>query len=425
VLRALAAAHSAGVLHRDIKPGNVLIADEGRVVLTDFGLATFDGESSVTRPGLVWGSPEYVAPERAKHGISSVEADLWSLGATLYAAVEGVSPYARPTAMASLTALATEKPPTSQHAGALKPVITGLLRKDPRTRLRASEVERILLRVTEDETKGRPRRLPRQRAATATAPENGSADAPVVQIAPYSLPEPPPADVSAPHPPAGPQRRGPGRLAWALVTTVVLLMLVVAGAALVRSGGIGGDERGGDRRTGQAANPAPSAPAVVTATDTLPTDRVAPHAGWSYYQEDGRFRMVAPLDWIIGHEGTVTTIREPDGPTMITVDRWPVPAAGSLAAARARSEAWSAGTDSAPANYRLVELRPIEYFTGGLQWEYTYADPANGAMRTVSIWFVHEGFCYSFAVSLPEHEYVGRTNYIEVVRGGFQPAGGA
>src|SRR5262249_12955668 len=123
VLAALAAAHRAGVLHRDVKPNNVLISDTGRVVLTDFGLATFDGgENAVTRPGLVLGSPQYIAPERARTGDSTPESDLWSLGATLYAAVEGRPPFARTTTMATLTALATERPDPMRRAGPLTPV---------------------------------------------------------------------------------------------------------------------------------------------------------------------------------------------------------------------------------------------------------------------------------------------------------------
>src|SRR2546430_4334979 len=140
VLDALAAAHEAGVLHRDVKPGNVLLAQDGRVVLTDFGLATFDGgESALTLPRLVFGSVRFVAPERARHGTSSSETDLWALGATLYAAVEGRSPYARDTAMETLTALATALPDPPRRAGPLKPVLRGLLRRNPRHRLRAEE----------------------------------------------------------------------------------------------------------------------------------------------------------------------------------------------------------------------------------------------------------------------------------------------
>ncbi|WP_374535324.1 serine/threonine-protein kinase, partial [Micromonospora aurantiaca (nom. illeg.)] len=145
VLAALRAAHDAGVLHRDVKPANVLLARDGRVLLTDFGLAVFQGgDGAMTRPGLVLGSPQYVAPERAAEGVSSVEADMWSLGATLHAAVEGRSPYARSTAMATLAALATRPPDPAPHAGPLAPVLAGLLRRDPRTRLGHRETARLL-----------------------------------------------------------------------------------------------------------------------------------------------------------------------------------------------------------------------------------------------------------------------------------------
>ncbi|MFY1656207.1 protein kinase domain-containing protein [Micromonospora sp. WMMD1274] len=145
VLAALRAAHDAGVLHRDVKPANVLLARDGRVLLTDFGLAVFEGgDGAMTRPGLVLGSPQYVAPERAAEGVSSVEADMWSLGATLHAAVEGRSPYARSTAMATLAALATRPPDPAPHAGPLMPVLAGLLRRDPRTRLGHRETARLL-----------------------------------------------------------------------------------------------------------------------------------------------------------------------------------------------------------------------------------------------------------------------------------------
>ncbi|SCF08227.1 Serine/threonine protein kinase [Micromonospora purpureochromogenes] len=145
LLAALRAAHDAGVLHRDVKPQNVLMAHDGRVMLTDFGLATFDGgDGLTTRPGMVLGSPQFVAPERAAEGVSSVEADLWSLGATLHAAVEGRSPYARSTAMATLAALATEPPDPAPHAGPLGPALEGLLRRDPRRRIRHDEADGLI-----------------------------------------------------------------------------------------------------------------------------------------------------------------------------------------------------------------------------------------------------------------------------------------
>ncbi|WP_205779906.1 serine/threonine-protein kinase, partial [Micromonospora ureilytica] len=167
VLDALQAAHTAGVLHRDIKPQNVLVAHDGRVMLTDFGLATFDGgDGAMTRPGMVLGSPQYVAPERAAEGVSTVAADLWSLGATLHAAVEGQSPYARSTAMATLSALAAGPPDPAPHAGALAPVLDGLLRRDPRDRLDHDTARRLL------------RTAATGRADGASATDRSSADGP-------------------------------------------------------------------------------------------------------------------------------------------------------------------------------------------------------------------------------------------------------
>ncbi|MEU5912064.1 protein kinase [Micromonospora sp. NPDC047527] len=144
VLSALRAAHRAGVLHRDVKPANVLLADDGRVVLTDFGLATLPGDPRMTQTGMVLGSPAYLAPERATDGDVGPAADLWSLGATLYAAVEGRTPYQRSSPMATLAALATEAPPPAQRAGQLTPLLEGLLRRDPDQRISAEEADRLL-----------------------------------------------------------------------------------------------------------------------------------------------------------------------------------------------------------------------------------------------------------------------------------------
>ncbi|WP_112735947.1 serine/threonine-protein kinase [Micromonospora noduli] len=154
VLGALSAAHKAGVMHRDVKPGNVLLGDDGRVVLTDFGLATIPGDPNVTRTGMVLGSPAYISPERARDGTAGPEADLWSLGATLYAAVEGKSPYARPSAIGTLAALATEPIPPPKNAGPLKAVLNGLLRKDPNERITAEVAERLLRRAAGKRSRG-------------------------------------------------------------------------------------------------------------------------------------------------------------------------------------------------------------------------------------------------------------------------------
>nr|GID88137.1 hypothetical protein Ade03nite_70610 [Actinoplanes derwentensis] len=148
VLAALRAAHRVGLLHRDVKPGNVLLAHDGRVVLTDFGLATVAGDVSITRTGVVLGSPQYLAPERALDGEVGPAADLWSLGATLYAAVEGRPPYVRSSPMTTLAALATELPDPPERAGVLRVALTALLQRDPARRADAETAHRLLLAAT-------------------------------------------------------------------------------------------------------------------------------------------------------------------------------------------------------------------------------------------------------------------------------------
>ncbi|MFJ8004954.1 serine/threonine-protein kinase [Streptomyces fagopyri] len=141
VLSALRAAHEAGVLHRDVKPANVLLSNDDRVVLTDFGIATVEGSSALTMTGEVIGSPEFLAPERALGRTPGPESDLWSLGVLLYAAVEGNSPFRYNTPLNTLRAIVDEPLPPTRRAGPLTPVIEGLLRKDPAERMSAAQAE--------------------------------------------------------------------------------------------------------------------------------------------------------------------------------------------------------------------------------------------------------------------------------------------
>ncbi|WP_435880844.1 protein kinase domain-containing protein [Streptomyces parvulus] len=144
ILAALSAAHRAGVLHRDVKPANVLLADEGRVVLTDFGIATVEGETALTLTGEVIGSPEYLAPERALGRDPGAASDLWSLGVLLYAAVQGRSPFRRTSVLSTLRAIVDDELPAPHRAGPLAQVIEGLTHKDPELRMKADEAERAL-----------------------------------------------------------------------------------------------------------------------------------------------------------------------------------------------------------------------------------------------------------------------------------------
>jgi tRNA A-37 threonylcarbamoyl transferase component Bud32 len=147
VLDVLRSAHRQGILHRDVKPSNVLIAEDGRVVLTDFGIAQVEGDPSITSTGMLVGAPSYISPERARGHKPGPAADLWSLGGLLYAAVEGTPPYDKGSAIATLTAVMTEPLEEPKNAGPLRDVIYGLLTKDPAQRLDDSGARAMLNKV--------------------------------------------------------------------------------------------------------------------------------------------------------------------------------------------------------------------------------------------------------------------------------------
>ncbi|MEU6535052.1 serine/threonine-protein kinase [Streptomyces sp. NPDC047000] len=151
ILDVLRSAHLEGILHRDVKPSNVLIASEdGRVVLTDFGIAQVEGDPSITSTGMLVGAPSYISPERARGHKPGPAADLWSLGGLLYAAVEGVPPYDKGSAIATLTAVMTEPLEEPRNAGPLRDVIFGLLTKDPAKRLDDAGARAMLTKVLDD-----------------------------------------------------------------------------------------------------------------------------------------------------------------------------------------------------------------------------------------------------------------------------------
>ncbi|WP_367044356.1 serine/threonine-protein kinase [Streptomyces sp. Je 1-332] len=145
VLGALDAAHQAGILHRDVKPDNVMLGQHDRVVLTDFGIAQIEGETNLTDTGGFVGSPEFIAPERVLGQRPGPASDLWSLGVVLYAATEGVSPFRRNNTPATLQSVLNATPAAPASAsGPLAQAINGLLAKDPARRPRAAQVRALL-----------------------------------------------------------------------------------------------------------------------------------------------------------------------------------------------------------------------------------------------------------------------------------------
>ncbi|WP_171075100.1 serine/threonine-protein kinase [Nonomuraea basaltis] len=255
VLSALKAAHAAGVLHRDVKPSNILMSDDGRAVLTDFGIATVEGDPSLTRTGMVTGSPSFLAPERVRAVDAGPASDLWSLGATLYACMVGRSPFERGDPMATLNALLTEEPDYRRIPPIMHPVLRGLLRKEPEDRVDAEEADRLLAAIA----------AAKPAAADRDVPEKKS--------------------------------RGPGR---ALVAAGAAAVLVIAAGAVAYFR-FAAPAEGAPRATAQAAaatspltpsaTPTPSA----TATPTPSATRVVP-AVRAWRSRDG-WSIMRPTGW--------------------------------------------------------------------------------------------------------------------------------
>ncbi|MFI6508113.1 WD40 repeat domain-containing serine/threonine protein kinase [Streptosporangium sp. NPDC050855] len=224
ILAALEVAHAAGITHRDIKPANVLLEGE-RVVLTDFGIAAVEGDATLTGTGVTLGTPAFISPEQINGRPATAASDLWSLGATLYAAVEGRRPFTGTTAGSIYVSIVTRPPDPPVHAGPLAPLLEGLLRKEPADRLTASQAAGMLAGIAASPAPGGSSTgtRPHHDGAPATALLTPGTPAPPSPAEPPALP-PDGATLSAPPdgatlfdaapptaaPPGAPSPRAPG-----------------------------------------------------------------------------------------------------------------------------------------------------------------------------------------------------------------------
>ncbi|MFJ2866237.1 serine/threonine-protein kinase [Kitasatospora sp. NPDC087314] len=321
VLAALHRGHQLGVLHRDVKPANVLLErGTGRVVLLDFGIATYEGSAELTRPGDLVGSPDYLAPELAQGERPGPASDLWGLGATLYAAVEGQSPFRRTSPISTLAAVVGEPLPEPRRAGPLGPVLAALMAKDPAERPTADEAARMLAEVQVGHTISlksvAPVRMPtqsvpvvdrsehpvaeedREEDAADTAqegaeePAESRAEAVVDTAGGVAASAPALAAVTAPvaHPIAparGPAKR---RNTLKIVAIALAVGLLAAGATFFVT------RHGGGR---SADDPAPSSPVTPAASATSdpsggPSQEPAAPPGYHWVDDPAGFRFPLP-----------------------------------------------------------------------------------------------------------------------------------
>ncbi|MET9799369.1 protein kinase [Streptomyces sp. NPDC006368] len=434
VLSALRAAHAAGVLHRDVKPGNVLLARDGRVLLTDFGIAAIEGDSTITRTGELVGSIDYLAPERVRGGSPGPASDLWSLGATLYTAVEGTSPFRRTSPISTMQAVVTEEPSPAEHAGPLAPVITALLRKDPADRPDAVEAEHMLLEAMEGRTPASAQAyVPTQRvdeadrtAATKSLPRPRDERDPHpphdrrnrAQAAPESLraskaPEAPGArawqveadrpTTTAPAPPDGPMGRR-----WRAAALVVVLAAVVgsaAGFAVMRYAD------GGAR----AASPSSSSSAHGVA--------VVPD-GWERVKDPEGFSLFVPVGWERRMDGNQIDYTPDNGRHHIRISVDPSPDFESPCTHMRDIEK---GLRKRLPQYARKQLR-TNTFRDQLEsclWEFTWAETKNnpGERHAIDqVYFADDGTEYALYMSSPAEDWATTREQFDIVLRGWRPA---
>jgi serine/threonine protein kinase len=441
VLSALDAAYRAGVHHRDIKPSNVLIADDGRVLLTDFGAAVVDeGEGALTQTGIILGSPRYIAPERAATGVSTLESDLWSLGATLYEAVEGRAPYTRETTIAMLVALATEKPDPVDRAGPLKPVIQGLLQKKPENRMKPAEVEEKLRRIADVQNAVRLHQVPPQRVngkqvvspapvSPPRAPDGNGASVrgeSSVRLNALALPAAPeqtggasraaplgPPPVSAP--PATGWSVSRDRRRWALAGGALVAAIAVLAAAFLLNGAFAKKDNA-DAGTAGTPTFVPSAP-VVPAQSTSPAAvSTALPAGYKWYNSKGGFHVAWPNGWgIVSQDRTSVFLCNPGGPPLVRVREW-TPSDPDLGLALRREE-----TAAALQKYKRLRM-VVSPTQDSAEWEYTYTDAKMGAMHALDRVVVANGRSYIVDWQTPARKWTDYMGKMSIVVDRFRPA---
>jgi hypothetical protein len=425
VLAALRAVHGAGVVHRDVKPANILLSPGGRVVLTDFGIAKAADSPALTVSGVLLGSPSYLAPERARGGRAGPAADLWALGASLYAAVEGRPPFERDGVLASLTAVVSDEPGPAPHAGPLWPVIEGLLRKDPAARLGVDETELMLRRIVPDDAPGP--------AAEPAPPATDDVSAPAGDRAPKGAGDRAPAPTGTGAirgPRAGAARRVP-RLAP--LTAAVAVAVIAAGLALALGWlpGHHAAQRAGagtpaaSRPAPHTTRPAPGTTAPPSSSRPSATGPATPGsalpAGYYRFTNSTGFSIGVPRGWQVSHDGHYVYVRDPaNSGIFLLIDQSDQPKPDPLADWRQQA----ANRQGSYPGYHLILLRAVRYRQAekAADWEFTY--DRNGVTVHVLNRNILASARHAYALywSTPASDWNASYHFFRVFAATFQPA---
>lgn len=227
VAAGLAAAHEVGTIHRDVKPGNILVSDDDSAKVSDFGIARRTGDAQLTQTGLLTGTPAYFSPELARGADPGPASDVWALGATLYAAVEGSPPYPdQRNALAMLQTIASTPPPRPTRAEFLTDAIGRMMDRDPRSRWAMADAASALRRLMVGHPTGSGAAVFRATGSTTDTITAGATGA----VTPANQPR---SQQARPAPVSSGRDRSRGRHApWALGLAAVVLLLVGAGYPL-------------------------------------------------------------------------------------------------------------------------------------------------------------------------------------------------
>jgi tRNA A-37 threonylcarbamoyl transferase component Bud32 len=392
MVAALRAAHAAGVLHRDVKPGNVLLGADGRVVLTDFGIAMATGTSTLTKTGEIIGSIDYIAPERMRGKKPGPAADLWALGATLYQSVEGRPPFRKATAVETAYAIAVDPVDPMKQAGPLEPLIEALLAKEPEERPSAEEVERVL----RDVVSGAPTQLTPTRPVPAPIPASMPGPAPTPAPSPLTATTVAPARDAAP-----PRARGRRRVAvWGALAVVVAAATVAGGWSLTR-----GDKSGGTHHKA-AASASASVPPAVPAGYHLVTEK---ELGVSFPVPDG---------WKRG-KATAEQVTYVDETRLVDLTIGMVEPAGANPESHFKSI--EANTKLNYPTYRKLRMdRTTFQGKPAVVWEFTFKGRAR-VFRAKDLGFGQEGGReYDIYLSAPDLEWDTFRPVFDTVSAGFR-----